>query len=429
MDLQAALARIEELEEQLELQRMLADNAFETIGVFNEDMKCVAANKETQEVLGYTPEEALGKHILEFLGEDSREMAISNMRTIFNEPYYLTGLRKDGTEFPAEARGKEAIIKGKPYRSAALRDISFRNATLNDLQASLHEMELIFANTKVGLMFLQGGRTVKRVNRAMAEMLGYDAPEDMSGLDVRHLHLSRESHDTFGKDYYNSLADGAQLRIEYRLKRKDGSPIWCSLSGQAIDTERPVDLTKGVLWVIDDITEQKAREKRLVRMATTDDLTGALTRKEFFRLSKEAIEQEKRRQAGPSMLMVDLDYFKQINDVSGHEAGDEVLRQFANKCRDVLRSEDLLARIGGEEFAIFLPDTDLGGAMAVAERLRSRVKASRVVHSHGSLAYTISIGVATAGSNTPRIGELLRRADHALYKAKHEGRDQVNFYD
>lgn len=429
MKLPEALHRIAELEEQLELQRLLADNAFEAIGVFDENMLCVACNQESLTVLGYTPEDAIGKHILDFLDSEFHPIAAQNMDRELTDPYFLMGKRKDGTTFPAEARGKTTIVNGKRYRVASLHDISFREATKVDLQKSLREMKLIFENSKVGLMFLKGGMRIRRVNHTMAEMLGYDSPADMKDMNVRDLHLSEHNFLDFGKKYFATLVEGAQLKVEYQLAKKDGTPIWCSLSGQAVDTERPIDLDKGVLWVVDDISIRKAEKERLIRQATTDSLTGALSRSEFFRKATAILESDKRTMSGPSLLMIDIDYFKQVNDTYGHEAGDTVLREFAKNCRSFLREGDIFARLGGEEFVVFLPQADIGRAIIVAERLRKNIESSRAATKDTLIQYTVSIGVSDMGTRQLSLKSLLRRADKCLYDAKKEGRNQVCFYD
>lgn len=429
MDLKEAQRRIRELEEQLELQRLLADNAFEAIGVFNEELRCVAANNEVTEVLGYEHDEVLGLPILDFIAPQHHALAANIVNRAMIEPYFVNGIRKDGTIFPAEARGKTVVLHGKKYRVASLRDISFREDVNSDLKAALREMNIIFANTKVGLMFLMGGRKVRRVNQTMADILGYTSPDEMKGLDIRELHLSEKNYQEFGDAHFTPLAQGAQLNIEYRLRKKDGTPVWCSLSGQAVDAGPSTDLSKGVLWVVDDISVRKEKEARLLRLATTDDLTGALTRSEFFRLANRALENEKRTMSGSSAMMIDIDHFKRINDSYGHDAGDEVLHFFAKKCHQTLRENDLFVRLGGEEFAILLPTTDIGGAIVVAERLRKEIEQCEVRTANNTIKFTTSIGVAGTGSKTVEVEKLIRRADKALYEAKREGRNRVVFHD
>ena len=420
---------MEDLAARLRVQQMLADSAFEAVGVFDDDLKCIATNGAAVDVFGYTADELLTLSAFDFLDESSHAVMAEKASKGVLEPYLVVGKRKDGSIFPGEVRGRNGVLDGRNVRISAIRDVSASKAIEDALKSALHEQEIIFANSKIGLMFLKGGRQLKRANQALADILGYKNPGEMVGLSMRELHLSEEKYDDFGDRYFSSLTDGAQLNIEYRLRTKDGSSVWCSLSGQAVDTNTPADLSLGVLWVIDDISQRKAEEDRLRRLATTDDLTGALNRKEFFRQAGFAMSSEKRCPIGPSVLMVDLDYFKAINDNYGHEAGDLVLRAFAALCRETLREGDVFARIGGEEFALFLPGADLGGAILVAERLRERFASTEMATLKGNIRCTASIGVSSTNSRHVTIEELLRRADVSLYEAKSDGRNRVSFHD
>ncbi|WP_421900502.1 sensor domain-containing diguanylate cyclase [Maridesulfovibrio sp.] len=420
---------IDELEEQLELQTLLADSSSEAIGVFDENARCIAVNREILEVLGYTHDEVLGMSALDFITEEYRDLAKKNISERYDKHYFVMGRRKDGSVFPAEIRGRTVDFRGKVYRISAIRDVSYLKATEMELRETLNELKIIFENSKVGMMFLKGGRILKRANQALADILGYDSPDDMVGLSMLDLHLSEDKFHEFGKQYYYTLVNKAQVNIEYQLRRKDGKPLWCSLSGQAVDVDVPADLNRGVLWVVDDISLRKSEEDRLVLLATTDSLTGALNRREFFRQVELFMGKEQRNPVGPTMLMIDLDNFKKINDSHGHEVGDVVLRSFADICRSVIRDNDVFARMGGEEFALFLPGTDLAGGIAVAERLRRQFAASEVRACGDSIQCTASVGVATMSSRRLNPERLLRMADMALYDAKSSGRNRVCFYD
>ena len=125
--------------------------------------------------------------------------------------------------------------------------------------------------------------------------------------------------------------------------------------------------------------------------------------------------------------MMDLDHFKNVNDTYGHDAGDSVLRLFGSICMQNLRGEDLLGRIGGEEFAILLPQTEITGAINIAERIRQEVACSNFKVAEGKhLNVTVSIGVATLYDDTTTICKLLKRADEALYRSKNGGRNMVS---
>ncbi len=132
-----------------------------------------------------------------------------------------------------------------------------------ELKAAAFEFESLFNSSQVGMMVLRGGRYLAKGNQRLADILGYAAPEEMQGLSMRALHLNEARFNEFGQKYYFRLTEGEVLQVEYKLKRKDGAPIWCSLSGKALDVNRPINLEKGVLWIIDDITTRKRSELAL----------------------------------------------------------------------------------------------------------------------------------------------------------------------
>ena len=132
-----------------------------------------------------------------------------------------------------------------------------------ELEAAAFEFESLFNSSQVGMMVLKGGRFLAKGNQRLADILGYSTPEEMEGLSMKALHLTETRYKEFGELFYNSLSQGAVQQIDYELKCKDGSPIWCSLSGKALDPNRPSDLKNGVLWTIEDISERKRFERGL----------------------------------------------------------------------------------------------------------------------------------------------------------------------
>lgn len=183
----------------------------------------------------------------------------------------------------------------------------------------------------------------------------------------------------------------------------------------------------GVITLYTDITERKAFEKRLIDMATRDELTGLINRREFFTLASHEEERAKREGHVVSVMMLDADYFKKINDTYGHAAGDNVLRDLAENCRKIFRKTDVVGRYGGEEFAVMLPGAEVKMAKIIAERIRSSIEASTVKTDSDEINYTVSIGIASATGKNVKIEELLDRADRALYIAKAEGRNRAVF--
>jgi diguanylate cyclase (GGDEF)-like protein len=163
---------------------------------------------------------------------------------------------------------------------------------------------------------------------------------------------------------------------------------------------------------------------RMERLATTDDLTSLLNRRAFFAQADAARLLALRQHQPITLLMLDIDHFKQLNDRFGHATGDEALVKFSATCTDALREHDILGRLGGEEFALALPGTDLNGALHAAERLRQAVLDTRLLTCGNSYTMTVSIGVVLINPEED-LPTALARADHALYEAKRNGRNRV----
>ncbi|SMH62450.1 GGDEF domain-containing protein [Azospirillum agricola] len=166
---------------------------------------------------------------------------------------------------------------------------------------------------------------------------------------------------------------------------------------------------------------------RIVRLAETDPLTGAANRRSFLERAGAAAADAGRRQRSLSVMLLDIDHFKRVNDTRGHAGGDAALKRLVECCGATLRPGDLLGRFGGEEFAVLLPETNPYVAVGIADRLRAAVEAMVIPHDGEDFRITVSIGVAAVGADGPDNGldMALRRADDALYRAKDGGRNRV----
>lgn len=174
----------------------------------------------------------------------------------------------------------------------------------------------------------------------------------------------------------------------------------------------------------------RAQEAEMTRQAHTDFLTGLHNRRSFFEQGEREFVRSKRHGSDMAVLMLDIDFFKAVNDRHGHQAGDQVLQGLSRMCQQNIRSIDLAGRLGGEEFAILLPDTGLVRALDVAERLRTAVAGNAVPITGGAaIPITISIGVASLRAGDSDLHALLQAADNALYAAKTAGRNRVCLTD
>jgi len=196
---------------------------------------------------------------------------------------------------------------------------------------------------------------------------------------------------------------------------------------------RPVDRNEMLARVRTQIKKRRYSERlrdnvqTSIELAITDGLTGLFNRRYMETHLGTLVEQAAARSKPISVLVIDIDYFKAINDGYGHDAGDDVLREFALRIRKVIRNIDLACRYGGEEFVIVMPETDMTVATIVAERLRRRIATEPFVIQQGarSLDVTISIGIAALSDAGDNAAAILKRADQALYRAKRDGRNRV----
>ncbi|MDH5607113.1 MAG: diguanylate cyclase [Anaerolineae bacterium] len=179
-----------------------------------------------------------------------------------------------------------------------------------------------------------------------------------------------------------------------------------------------------------EIEERIQVESRLEKLASTDPLLGIYNQRYFFTLAEEVFNQSRVNQDDLSIILLDLDHFKRINDTYGHRFGDKVLHIFAEATKSMLREEDIFARYGGEEFVILLPKTNLAMATQVAERLRNKIEKTQIATNRGGdLSLTVSAGVAALDIEmTLNIDILLEKADQAMYQSKGEGRNKVTVW-
>jgi diguanylate cyclase (GGDEF)-like protein len=216
-----------------------------------------------------------------------------------------------------------------------------------------------------------------------------------------------------------------------------GEPGRISLRGSFYDVKSTVLSNEQtgpveIALVLRDVTEQhrnaeelKAAKAKFERQAHVDDLTELANRRMFITRLQEEIGRVERGGLPLSLLLFDLDHFKRINDTYGHDVGDRVLTVIASVTRDFKRNADVAARLGGEEFALLLPDTDQSGAVRVAQRLRATIEETRISDRGGlPIQVTASFGVATITRNGS-VDNVLTKADKALYKAKNSGRNRV----
>lgn len=296
-----------------------------------------------------------------------------------------------------------------------------RQFALDELSLAKKQFEMIFENNASGIMLIDESCQILMVNKRFCELIGFSKAE-LIGHNARIFYLDDNSYETARQKILNT-DKSSYLNLEHQLKRKDGKLIWCEFVGSQIELTAHEST---IIWSILDVTTQKEMQSKLEEQATTDYLTELYNRRYFTSRLEEEVSRIKRdKNTTTSLIMFDLDKFKQINDTLGHLLGDFVLKGFANILKNNLRKTDIAGRVGGEEFAMILPNTNLENAVILANRIREEVSNQTTKIDGVNINYTVSIGLTALLYDDINSDSAFARADSALYAAKANGRNRV----
>ena len=285
---------------------------------------------------------------------------------------------------------------------------------------------LLTSITDYALVGLDGAGRVSAWNETIARVTGHGqgvVGQPYSVFYPQGATTPHHTHDRLREADQNgwSLDEGPRVRA-------DGSEFWASAMISPLPDRDP-DLAEpgeaAYCLVLRDVSDKRdaldARRKSLF----CDHLTGVANRRALFEAAELELNRNRRAPRPTALILIDADHFKRINDRHGHAGGDAVLRHLGQLLAATFRQVDVVARVGGEEFAVLLPSTDLDAAVAVAERVRGLVADRPVAYDGAHIACTISAGVAVCDGETLGLDGLMKRADQALYAAKAAGRDRV----
>ncbi len=308
---------------------------------------------------------------------------------------------------------------------SAAASAALRYRAKQDLMESENMLKSMSLASHDALIMMDEKGNITFWNPAAEKMFGYTEKEVL-GKDMHKLLTLPEDKQKarIGMSYFMRTGTGPVINtvMEMTAVRKDGEifPIERSVSPFKI---------KGKWYAVGsvrDITKRKQNEKQLIAMATTDPLTGIPNRRHFMDQADRHLKLAIRHKEPFSVLMFDLDLFKKINDTYGHETGDAVLKKVAASISECMRNTDIIGRIGGEEFAIALPNTGAEAAFTSAERLRIAIMEQKVEAEGIDVTFTASMGISELDNENQTLEDLLKQADEALYTSKNNGRNQVS---
>jgi len=425
--LEATIQEIKEVQEHFEM----IFNTIPDMTIISsiEDGTVIAYNQAILEIMKFSKEEL-----------DNKSIKITDYCVDLDErDKFLDSLKKEGFVKNAEVVFRSKCdqiiiglvssriirIKGIPHTLSVIRDITELKAIEKKLKES-EELHRLLADNAADVIWTMGldGRftyvspSVEKLRGYTVEEVMAQSPEEM--LCPESLIHLQKGLETASHQIQNNLPFNV-FRGELEQPCKNGTTVWteATVSGIYSEDRRFV----GMLGVTRDISERKIMEDEILKLSVTDKLTQSYNRLKLDETMDEQLKLSKITAVPFSILILDIDHFKHVNDTYGHQVGDQVLVELVSILKNHVRNEDVVGRWGGEEFLIILPNTDLEGGARLAEKLRNAVSANQFTRA-GKV--TSSIGVAAYQGDSAQ-ESIVSRADAALYLAKENGRNRVEY--
>ncbi|AMD00558.1 Response regulator PleD [Halomonas chromatireducens] len=411
-----------------QFRESVIESAHVWINGLDREARVTLWNDAAERISGYRRDEVLGSDgiwQLLYPDPDYRSSIAREVQQILSEGAEVQGfetsiLTKSGEEKIIAWDSRQLTDEhGHVCGSVAIgRDVTARRAAEQALQKRERELRTLIANLP-GMAYrcLNDAQwSMRFVSSACLELTGYRPEELVANRGVAWASLIQPEYlARLHVQVDQAIEQGEPFAVEYQLRKRNGDLVWCWEQGRAVT----IDGEQFLEGIIIDITERKRLEQELEELATQDALTGLPNRRAFNRRLEDELSRATRYDRSFSLLWLDLNNFKDINDNYGHLAGDAVLRQISHLIKDKLRKIDFLARYGGDELTVILPEMSFEAGQEAAERLCDLVASSRfdVLNGH-TITLTLSIGVAAFPQHGKSAMALCDAADRAMYQTK-----------
>ena len=411
--------------------RSVVENSSDMVAVVDEQGTIAYVSPAVHRMLGHDPATIVGSNVFDWLHPDDVGHAAEAFVAIVDDPEVgvpieIRARHADGSWRDVEIVANNLLddpLVGGLFLSA--RDLSERRRLAANLSESEQRFQHIFDQAAIGMNITTLDGRYVRVNKAFCQLVGYSAPELLTKtfFDLTHPDDLVENHDFHAALVTGELTDFTQ---DKRFLRPDGSWVWARVSASVMRDDEGV--ARFLTAHVEDITDRLEVVERLAHDATHDTLTGLATRPVLQEYVERALDRAAYDEAPVALLMIDLDRFKQVNDMFGHAAGDEVLRQVAARIKTALRPSDLPVRHGGDEFVVCaasLRSPEV--AIEIGDRLVSSIaQPYRIGDQVALIGASVGIALSAPGTTADR---LLGEADHAVYRAKERGGGRAELYD
>jgi diguanylate cyclase (GGDEF)-like protein/PAS domain S-box-containing protein len=397
----------------------------DAIFIFDLNGKFVVANKAVA-IYGYSVEELIDKPFADFiLPNDLERVTAHFVEAVEGKAtnYECSIFDKEGLQREISVTNIPIFVNGEINGVyTIIKDITEHKKAQNDLMEAEAKYRSLIENSLVGVYIMQDGKLVY-VNPRLCEMSGYTY-EDLMGLNVADFIYPEDLplvNENIRKRFNNETGT---IKYEYRAIRKDKSVITFELYGSKIVYHG----RDAIIGTVIDITERKNTEKMIKHMAYHDQLTNLPNRYLLREKLNEVIIASRQNNCQFALLFLDLDRFKAINDTMGHEVGDQVLTEIAERLKVCVEENDIISRYGGDEFSVLLPESGKQRASQVAYQILTKLSLPLTFHHHEILV-TPSIGISLFPAHGENFDRLIKNADLAMYHAKSLGRNNFQFFN
>ena len=402
------------IENNRQYNRMLFNESPIGLALCDIDGELIDVNPAYAAIIGRSVEETLALTYWDITPGEYADKEVAQLDKLFKNgcygPYEKEYLHKDGHRVQVRLSGCLLELEGLKYIWSSVEDISAEKSN----EEALREAALVFEHTHEAIMITDPEIRIVRTNKRFEEITGYGFGEV---ADKNPRLLKSGKHDPeFYVQMWQTVKTKGTWYGEMWNRRKDGVPFATRQSITAV-TNDSGEIT-GYVSVFSDISEQKANEEKLAYLASHDALTELPNRLHFANNLSKTIQRAKRHNSRFAVLFMDMDRFKEVNDTLGHEIGDRLLQEVARRLRNTLREEDTVARFGGDEFAVILPDIHSNDdALKIAQKIAKAIEEPVVAGVH-TLHPSTSIGVSIYPEHGSDGDALLGAADTAMYTAK-----------
>jgi diguanylate cyclase (GGDEF)-like protein/PAS domain S-box-containing protein len=412
--------------------RSLFDHVSDAIYIIDPDTSyIIEANTEGCRSLGMSRCEILNQSVLslnkDVIGISQWAEISAAIKEAGNFTFVGRHKRKDGSDYPVEIRTNYFTHNNKPYFVSIARDITLRVQNEGDFHNDETIRAFALNEASDGLWDWDLSNNSLFLSPQWYRMMGY-GPHEVTTPTLETWSSAVHPDDVdkvFELLQHHLQSNSSRYEAKYRLKNRDGGFIWVHDRGLVVKRDadnKPLRMIGLVL----DITKSQRLTEKLVHLSQRDDLTGLYNRKTGYELFGQYLNVSLQQDLPLQVIMLDIDNFKAINDIHGHQNGDRAIQHVAETVPKLIRKTDLLFRWGGEEFLLLCPDTAQDTALKLLNRLLFKLSESPLLTDSGDKIYmTASAGISGCPHHGNSISELVKSADTAMFKAKEQGKNSV----